>query len=144
MPAEGTKNVADELRERHPGATWLAGQSLHQAQAALRHDWRRVDDATRLNVLQASCAGSCFVQFVSSNCDAHRSGGALSTSGMLEAAPRQAVGVKDTVPLDALRGALLVCLAGVARAEDPAPFVLCGGAPFMAAAQQAELGRPLT
>lgn len=54
MPAEGTKNVADELRERHPGALWLAGHSLHQTQAALRHDWRCVSEADRLAVLQVN------------------------------------------------------------------------------------------
>jgi hypothetical protein len=68
MPAEGTKNVADELRERHPGATWLAGRALHQAQAALRHDWRRVDDATRLDVLQACSTVVCAVEIAHPKC----------------------------------------------------------------------------
>lgn len=52
MPAEGTKNVADDLRERHPGAVWLAGRTLHQPQAAIQHRWRPVTEATRLATLQ--------------------------------------------------------------------------------------------
>ncbi len=52
MPAEGKKNVAADLRSLFPDATWLAGASLHQAQAAIRHAWRPVDDGTWLPELK--------------------------------------------------------------------------------------------
>ena len=66
----------------------------------------------------------------------------LFTGSMLKAAPRQAIGVQDMAPFGALRGALLVCFAATAHAQDPAPSEACG-ALFAAAAQQAELTRPL-
>lgn len=60
MPAEGKKNVAAELRSLCPDATWLAGASLHQAQAAIRHAWRPVDEGTWLPELKVRVLAMVF------------------------------------------------------------------------------------
>lgn len=65
MPAEGKKNVAADLRSLFPDATWLAGASLHQTQAAIAHDWRPVDERTWLSELQARHTSCYFPAFVS-------------------------------------------------------------------------------
>lgn len=53
FPRAGGKSVAADLTKRFPGMHWLEGKQLHASKRGIHHDWIRVSEDDRSEVIAA-------------------------------------------------------------------------------------------